>query len=61
MEKIMSKTTTHNTERRDIDEQDRELTADELKDVAGGYGSEPPWCGTHSPGWHPGGPIGTRV
>jgi hypothetical protein len=57
----MSKTTTHNTEGRDIDEQVRELTEDELKDVAGGYSSDPPWCGTHPPGWHPGGPISTRA
>ena len=47
------KTGMQKTECRDIDEQVRELTADELKDVAGGYGIEPPWCGT-APGWHPG-------
>jgi bacteriocin-like protein len=32
-----------------------ELTEDELAHTSGGTGTvdDGPWCGTHSPGWHP--------
>ena len=30
-----------------------ELTEDELAYVSGGNADDGPWCGTHSPGWHP--------
>jgi hypothetical protein len=24
-----------------------------LATITGGWSDEPPWCGTHPPGWHP--------